>query len=169
MKISPRLKSGTFLVLGLLVIFGGGWFIYRAAIPPTWLRDFGSEIAMRAKPDPNAPPPEDTRQVTPRVVIPHPYICFANVVKDPAWTKLVFVSTEQALKDQPVLAQATWPRGLFEKFADELERDPRYQLVALVNGNTVVDAQLFYTFWAKLDQVISPKAIRPRTQFFWPK
>ena len=166
MKISPRLKSGTFLVLGLLVIFGGGWFIYRAAIPPTWLRDFGSEIAMRAKPDPNAPPPEDTRQVTPRVVIPHPYICFANVVKDPAWTKLVFVSTEQALKDQPVLAQATWPRGLFEKFADELERDPRYQLVALVNGNTVVDAQLFYTFWAKLDQVIKPEGYTPENAIF---
>ena len=155
--MSPRAKSGTLLVLGLILVFGVGWFIYRAAIPPTWLRDFGAEIALRATPDPNAPPPEDTRQETPRVVPTHRYICVANVVKEPAWTKLVFVPADQALRDQPVLAQATWPPGLFDKFANELERDPRYQLVALVDGNTVVDAQLFYTFWAKLDNVVRPE------------
>ncbi len=157
MTFSPRAKSGTWLVIGLFLIFGLGWFIYRAAIPPTWLRDFGVEIALRAKPDPNAPPPEDTRMETPRGLAADPYICFANVVKDPAWTKLFFVSADQPLRDQPALAQATWPPGLFEKFAGELERDPRYQLVALVDNNAVVDAQLFYTFWTKLDAVVRPE------------
>ena len=164
--ISPRAKSGTLLVLGLLLVFGVGWFIYRAAIPPTWLRAFGAEIALRAKPDPNAPLPEDTRQETPRGLATHAYICFANVVKDPAWTKLVFVTADQALRDQPILAQATWPAGLFDKFAGELDHDPRYQLVALVDNNTVVDAQLFYTFWAKLDAVARPEGYSPGDAIF---
>ncbi len=166
MKISPRLKSGTLLVIGLFLIFGLGWFVYRVAIPPTWLRDFGAEIALRATPDPNAPPPGDTRMETPRGLATSPYICFATAVKEPAWTKLVFVSADQPLRDQPILAQAIWPEGLLDKFAGELERDPRYQLVALVNDNTVVDAQLFYTFWAKLDNVTRPEGYSPAEAIF---
>ncbi len=164
--MSPRLKSGTVLIIGLVTIFVVGWFIYRAAIPPTWLRDFGAEIALRATPDPAAPLPEDSRQETPRGLAPHPYICVANVVKDPAWDKLVFISTDLPLRDQPILAQATWPKGLFERFAGELERDNRYQLVALVKDNVVVDAQLFYTFWAQLDAVVRPEGYSPANAVF---
>ncbi len=166
MKFSPRLKSGTLLVIGLCLIFGLGWFVYRVTIPPKWLRNVGAEIALRAKPDPNAPPPDDTRQQTPRTVVAQPYICFGNVVTEPAWTKIVFVSADQALRDQPVLAQAKWPDGVFDKFAGELERDQRYQLVALVKDNAVVDAHLFYTFWAKLDAVATPEGYSPENAIF---
>jgi len=166
MPLSPRFKSGTYLVIGFVLVFGLGWFVYRAAIPPTWLREFGAEIALRAKPDPNAPPPADTRQEKPHVVAPHPYICVANVVKEPAWDKLVIVPADQPLSDQPILSQATWPKGVFDKFAGELDRDSRYQLVALVKDNAVIDAQLFYTFWAKMDQVAKPEGYSPAEAIF---
>jgi hypothetical protein len=162
---AKRLRSGSLLVLGLIAVFAVGWFVYRVTIPPAWLRDFGSEIALRATPDPNAGPPEDARMETPRGLADHPYICAANAIHVP-WDRLVFVESGQELRTQPALADAKWPPGLLDRFADELKRDERYQLVALVKDNAVVDAQLFYTFWAKLDAVATDDGYSPASAIF---
>ena len=151
-----RAPSGTAFVLGFIAVFVAGWFAYRTTIPPTWLRDFGSEIAFRATPDPLAPPPNDTRQATPRGLARNPYICLAHVIHLP-WDRFVAVTERDGLLRHPVLSQVKWPRQSLEDMAQRLSGDARYQLVVLLQGDRVVGAHLFYTFWAELDAISRPE------------
>ncbi len=152
LKLFSRIPSGTALVLGLIVVFVAGWFAYRTTIPPTWLRQFASEIAFRATPDPFAPPPADVRQATPRGLAKAPYICLANVIDLP-WDRFVAVTERANLLRHPVLSLAKWPRQSLEDVALQLGRDARYQFVVLLQGDTVIAVHLFYTFWAELDAI----------------
>jgi hypothetical protein len=149
-------RTGTRVVLGLGLFILIGWFAYRPYIPPAWLHDLSADIALRAEADPNPPLPEDSRQETPRGLADKPYICVANVVEGP-WDRIFAVTAKQDLRSHPVLAEAVWPERSLEDTAAELARDERYQVFVLVKDNTVMDAQLFYTFWGKLDDIARPE------------
>ncbi|MSO73489.1 MAG: hypothetical protein EXQ84_07820 [Rhodospirillaceae bacterium] len=149
-------SSGTAMVLGLGLVFGVGWFLYRPYIPPGWLRDFGADIALRAAADPDPPPPTDTRQVTPRGLADSPYICVAKVVHEP-WDRLVVVAAGQEVRAHPILSGARWPSAGLENLAAQMARDDRYQLLVLLKDNAVLDAQLFYTFWGILEGIARPE------------
>src|ERR1700756_5770973 len=120
-----KMRSGPVLVLALAAILIGGWFIYRSLIPPRWLHNFAADIALRATPDPNAPPPTDTREATPRGLASHPYICFANLVPFP-WDRVVFVSADQDPRTAAGLQGVTWTNKDLERYGKLMATDDRY-------------------------------------------
>ena len=158
-------STGTALVLGLGLVFAIGWFVYRPLIPPVWLHDFAADIALRAAVDPEAPPPEDTRQATPRGLADSPYICVAKVVRVP-WDRLVAVAAGQDVRAHPILSKSRWAGKDFENISAQMARDNRYQLLVLLKDDSVVDAQLFYTFWGSLEGVSRPEGFRPEEAIF---
>jgi hypothetical protein len=159
------IKSGTLLIIGAGLVLLLGWFAYQPYIPPTWLHDLAEDISLRAAVDPNAAPPEDMRQATPRGLADSPYICPAKIIDIP-WDHLYVVTASQDLRKHPVLAQASWLEQKFNDMADTLTRDKRYQLVVLVKDNAVTDAQLFYTFWAELDAIARPEGFNRASAVF---
>ena len=149
-------SSGTLLILGVGLVLLVGWFAYQPYIPPIWLHDLSADIALRASADPDAAPPEDMRQASPRGLADSPYICVANTVHIP-WDHMFVVTASQDLRTHSALAQVIWPHHDFEEMADQLKRDKRYQLLVMTKDNAVVDAQLFYTFWGNLEQIARPE------------
>ncbi len=142
-------RTGTLLVLGFGFVLIAGWFLYKPYIPAVWMHDFAQDIALRAAIDPNAKLPEDARQASPRGLADSPYICVTKTVRLP-WDRLVVVGSGGDLGADLVLSGAVWPKDNMNALAAELKRDARYQLVVLLKDNTVVDAQLFFTFWGDL-------------------
>ena len=162
-----RLSNGTWAVLTFIAVFVFGWLVYREGIPPTWLRDFAAEIALRATPDPNAPVPEDSRQVTPRGLADSPYICAANVIPL-AWDTFVVVTNADQARAQPALTAARWS-GMWQSAQDlavELEHDKRYQAIVLLKDGKVVGAELFFTFWADLKGIARLEGYGPADAVF---
>lgn len=164
---SPRklFSSGSLLIIGFGVFLVGGWYAYRQFIPPVWLHDFGADIALRAEADPNAALPEDSRQSSPRGLANSPYICVAKIVPQP-WDRLIAVAASQDPRAVPALSQAKWSEGALEDLATRMSKDPRYQLLVLLKGGTVVDAQMFYIFWATLDGIARPEGFTPEQAIF---
>lgn len=158
-------KSGTLLVLGIGLVLLVGWFAYQPYIPPIWLHDLASDISLRAAVDPDAPGPEDMRQATPHDPAVSPYICVAKV-SHITWDHLYVVTSSQDLENHPALSQATWPHHDLDDMAAELKRDKRYQLLVMVKDNTVVDAELFYTFWGNLDAISQPEGFNREDAIF---
>ncbi|MDX2142813.1 MAG: hypothetical protein SFV19_05635 [Rhodospirillaceae bacterium] len=165
---APWWRSGKLVVLGLALALIVGWFFYRATVPPPWMRAFGEEIATRAAADPEAPLPEDTREATPRGPVDNPLICFARAAKLP-WDRVVFVTHAQAktgLADHPTLGGEAWAEAARTAAATQLAADDRYQLIVLMNAGSVVDRQLFYTFWGDLSALARPEGFTPETAIF---
>jgi hypothetical protein len=160
-----KLRSGTILVVVLIAVLTGGWLVYRHLIPPRWLHNFAVEIALRATPDPNAPPPEDVRQATPRGLASHPYICMRAVVPF-AWNRLIIVPSGGDPRDNGILRNAEWPDKGLTRFAALLSHDPRYQLIVLLQDGRVVGDDLFFTFWADLSALGQPDGYTPETAIF---
>jgi hypothetical protein len=160
-----KLRSGTVVVLLLAAVLAGGWLLYRHLIPPAWMHNFVADIALRATPDPNAPPPMDTRQATPRGLASHPYICFADLVPFP-WDRVVFLSADLDPRTAPALLNATWPNNDLARFAKLMQDDDRYQLVVLLKGDHVIADEPFFTFWADLSQLNRPEGFVPETAVF---
>ncbi len=158
-------STGTALVVGFVLLFVFGWFVYRPYIPPAWLRDFAADIAFRAAADPDPPPPTDTRQATPRGLADSPYICVAKVVDEP-WDRFVAVAGGQDVRSHPILSGARWLSFSHEDLAAQMARDNRYQLLVLLKDNAVLDAQLFYTFWGTLDGIARPEGFTPDEAIF---
>ena len=149
---SPVLRSGTLLVIGFVVFLLVGWFFYQETIPPSWLYQFSEAVALRASPDPSPREPEDFRQTSPRTEVNNPYICVGDVL-NLAWDRLFIITPEQDLRVHPVLSQSNWPDQPLDYYVDLLARDYRYQLIVLLGGNNVVDAQLYFTFWGDLSSL----------------
>jgi len=161
-----KISNGTILVLILGAVLVGGWFFYRGVIPPLWLRHFASDIALRGTPDPNAPPPRDTRQATPRDQADHPYICFRDAVPF-AWDRLVVLPPHGDLGTFPALHGVTWPDDAArESHAAHMSEDARYQLLILVKDGAVVAAEPFFTFQADLSALGRGEGFTPETAVF---
>lgn len=162
---APWWRSGKIVVLGIAVALVIGWFFYRQTVPPAWLHDFGADIALRASADPDAAPPVDAREETPRGLADNPLICMKNLVQTP-WDRVVFVTFAQAktLDAHPTLSNARWS-GLAAA-QRQLGADDRYQLVVLLNANAVIDSQVFFTFWADLSGLARSEGFTPETAIF---
>ncbi len=160
-------QSGKSVVLGIAAVMLVGWYFYRQTVPPTWLHDFGADIALRAAADPNPALPEDARQATPRGLTDNPYICLSKLIPQP-WDRVVFVTHEQgkALSAHSALGDARWRVSSLADAQKRLIADDRYQLVVLMNGDDVRDAQLFYTFWADLSGLARPEGYGPANAIF---
>jgi hypothetical protein len=152
----PLIKTGSLLVIGFGVFLLLGWFLYRPYIPQVWLHDLAADISYRAAVDPNAPPPEDMREATPRQEANSPYICVSKIVRVP-WDRFVVVTRDQDPRTNPALASAAWAGGSVAEMADQLTRDERYQYIVLLNEGMVADAQLFFTFWGDLSALARPQ------------
>jgi hypothetical protein len=158
-------RSGTLLIIGLGAFLLFGWNFYRQTLPVAWLYDFSEAIALHAAPDPNPPEPEDIRQVSPRPPVEDPYICVGRVIDLP-WDKLFVVTSEQDLQSHAVLSDAVWQEQSLQHYVDLLVRDDRYQLIVLVQGRDVLDAQLYFTFWGDLTALAQPEGFsRARAVF----
>ena len=160
-----KASSGTVVVLGLVGAFVAGWFIYRPYIPPAWLRSFAEEISYRATPDPFALPPADTREAKPRVVPDHPYICFARMVPF-AWDRLIVVPSGHDPRLVAQISDAAWPAGSLDDVAARMARDPRYQLIVLLQDKHIVAQAFFYGFWGNLSALAIEGGFTPTTAVF---
>ncbi|TAL03140.1 MAG: hypothetical protein EPO08_04980 [Rhodospirillaceae bacterium] len=160
-----KLRSGTVVVLGIAAFMAAGWLLYRDFIPATWLRNFAADIALRASPDPTAPPPADTREATPRGLAANPYICLRKLVPFD-WDRLVVVPSKGDLRTAPGLQGVVWPDDAPTRYPARMADDPRYQLIVLVKGDQVVADELFYTFWADLSALAGPDGFTPETAIF---
>ncbi len=149
-------RSGTLLIIGFGIFLLVGWVFYRQTLPPTWLYDFSEAVALHTSPDPSPPEPEDIRQVAPPVSVDDPYICVGNVI-DLAWDHIFAVTSGKNLQTHPVLSQSIWPDLPLAHYADLMARDERYQLLVLADANTIVDAQLYFTFWGDLSPISRPE------------
>ncbi len=158
-------STGTAVVVGIATVLLVGWFFYRPMIPPVWLHDFAADIALRAAVDSNAPLPADAREATPTGLADSPYICAAKIIQKP-WDRFVAVTSDENLRSHPVLTSAIWPKNDLDAVAAEMARDDRYQLLVLLKDNTVVDAQIFFTFWANLEGVARPEGYTPEQAIF---
>lgn len=166
-ETKPRLSNGTWAVLTFIAVFVFGWLVYRQGIPPAWLRDFAADIALRAEADPDAPLPEDSRQVTPRGLADTPYICAANVIPL-SWDRLVVATTADEARMNAILSNASWT-GAWDSagdLANELARDSRYQAVVLLKDGKVQAAELFFTFWADLKDLARPEGFSANEAIF---
>lgn len=150
-----RISSGTIFVVALGVCMFLGWVLYQPFLPARWLHDFAGEIAARAKPDPTPPAPEDVRQVQRRDPPDHPFICAANVIQMP-WDRMIVVTAAEDVAAHPLLMHASWGSLSRDDVAARMRKDQRYQLIVLLEGDTVVDAQLFFTFWGDLSAIARP-------------
>ena len=150
-----QLRSGHFVVLGLAASMALGWVFYRSFVPAAWLHDFAADIALRTAPDPDAPPPRDTREATPRGLADHPYICLAHLAPF-RWDRLVVVPSRADLREQPRLKTVAWTDDEPNKYWRRMKADPRYQLIVLLDGERVVANELFYTFWGDLSALARP-------------
>ena len=162
-----RMSNGSWAVLTFIAVFVFGWLVYRDGIPPTWLRDFAAEIALRATADSAAPLPEDSRQATPRGLADSPYICAANIMPL-AWDKMVVVTTPEEALAQSDLASAAW-QGTWnsaEDLGNQLASDKRYQAIVLLKDGKVQAAELFFTFWADLKALARPEGFAPTDAIF---
>lgn len=161
------LGTGTLLVLALGLVILAGWFIYRPFIPPAWLHSLASDIALRAAVDAQGPPPEeiDVREATPRGLAASPYICAAKAIAVP-WDRLVVVGTGEDPRARDVLKNATWSARSLDEVSATMGRDPRYQLIVLLKDNTVVDAQMFFTFWGDLSGIARSEGFTPAEAVF---
>lgn len=145
-------RSGTLLIIGIGAFLLVGWIFYRQTLPAAWLYDFSEAIALHAAPDPNPREPEDIRQVSPRVPVEDPYICVGDVIDLP-WNKMFVVTAERDLQTHPILSSAVWKEPTLQHYVDLMDRDDRYQLIVLVQGRDVLDAQLYFTFWGDLTSI----------------
>jgi|GEM_PF-2980432 len=164
---TPWWRSGKIVVVGILAALTVGWWFYRQTVPPTWLRAFAADIALRASADPNPVEIEDAREASPRGLADNPYICLSRLVPPP-WDRIVFVTHEQGktLRAHPVLGDAKWASTSATDAQNRLTADDRYQLVVLMNGDQVRDAQLFFTFWADLSGLARPEGFAPENAIF---
>jgi hypothetical protein len=164
---TPWWQSGkvviVFIALGLAIAS----YFYAKTVPPTWLHDFGADIALRAVADPNATEPEDSREASPRGLTDNPLICATRLIPQP-WERIVFVTHEQGktLNQHPVLGKAQWVDNSIGSLQSQLMADDRYQLVVLMNGDQVRDAQMFFTFWADLSGLARPEGFTPDEAIF---
>lgn len=161
----PFISSGTLVILSIGMVLLIGWFAYQPYIPPMWLHDLSADIALRAEADPNPALPEDARQASPRGLADSPYICVAKVVHK-SWDHIYAVTPGQDLRSHPALSAAVWPKKDLDATVAEMARDKRYQLLVLTKDNTVVDAQLFYTFWGNLDAIARPEGFSSAEAIF---
>jgi hypothetical protein len=160
-------STGTLLVIAFGLVILVGWFVYRPFIPPAWMHSFASDIALRASVEPDAPLPDDVdvREVTPRGLAASPYICAARAIDLP-WDRLVIVGTGQDPRARDVLRNAAWGDKSLDEVSDTLGRDARYQLIVLLKDNAVIDAQMFYTFWADLSGIARAEGFAPAEAVF---
>jgi hypothetical protein len=161
--LKPR--NGTVLILAFIAILAGGWGFYRHFIPPTWLRNFAADIALRAAADPNAPPPRDTREATPRGLADHPYICLRKLIPFP-WDRFVVVPSGGDPRTTPALLDAAWSGNTAAKAAKRMAKDRRYQMVVLIKDGRVIAHEYFYTFWGDLSALARPEGFGPDTAVF---
>lgn len=155
-KPRRRITSGTAFVLGLAVCAVVGWLVYQPYLPVAWLHSFSGEIAARATPDPEPPPAEDVRQAQKRETPEHPFICATDVIRV-AWDRMVVVTSADDILTHPLLADAAWGALSRDDMAKQMKADHRYQLIVLMNGGAVVDAQLFFTFWGDISALARPE------------
>lgn len=158
-------RSGKGVILFIIAGMAIGGYLYMEAVPPSWLRAFGAEIALRAAADPQAALPEDTREASPRGQADNPLICLANIAHQP-WDHVVFVTHDQGnkLSEHPVLGKAVWPDR--EGRQSQLAADDRYQLVVLLKDGEVVNDEVFFTFWADLSDLARPEGFGPDGAIF---
>jgi len=160
-----KLRNGTILVLALLAILAGGWTLYRHYIPATWLRNFAADIALRAAPDPNAAPPRDTREATPRGLTDQPYICLRKLVPF-AWDRFVVVPSGGDPRTAAALLDMQWSDDAAIDMARHMAADPRYQMVALIKDKHVIAHEYFFTFWGDLSALGREDGFGPETAVF---
>jgi hypothetical protein len=164
---TPWWQSGKVVIIFIALGLAVASYFYAKTVPPTWLHDFGADIALRALADPNAAEPEDSREATPRGLADNPLICVARVIPQP-WDRIVFVTHEQGktLSQHVVLGKARWVDDSIDSLQAQLAADDRYQLVVLMNGDQVRDAQMFFTFWADLSGLARPEGFAPDDAIF---
>ncbi|MEQ9449222.1 MAG: hypothetical protein RLN70_10010, partial [Rhodospirillaceae bacterium] len=63
------------------------------------------------------------------------------------------LTSESDLRAHPVLSAARWPGEGHGAHADLLASDERYQMLVLLRGDEVLDAQLYFTFWGDLSRI----------------
>ncbi|MSO97889.1 MAG: hypothetical protein EXR11_06690 [Rhodospirillaceae bacterium] len=163
----PLWRSGKAVVFVITAVLVFGSYFYEKTVPPAWLRAFAADMALRAAADPNPPLPEDTRQASPRGLADNSLICMVNAMSWP-WDRVVFVTHAQgkSLSTHPVLATAKWTNSTLADTQTLLSADDRYQLIVLLQGNAVLDSQIFYTFWADLSALAQPEGFGRENAIF---
>lgn len=152
-SVGERIGKGLFLV-SFLAIAVAGWLAYNATMAQDWLRQFAEELNTRAtitgefqsqsafptlrnRPDPDSP-----------------YICFSRVASFD-WDRLYVIPSGGPV---PVLLDSLmWPEETVADINQRLSGDPRYQIIAFVAGERVVEYGYYYTIWGDLSSVATPQ------------
>ena len=124
-----------------------GWLVYDAMMAPSWMRQFGLDMAARAT-IVGAPSDQTAFSTMKGRAAPQsPYICFTDSAAF-EWDRVYFVSSGGPLV--PPLADLNWLGEDLSAMNDRLASDERYQLIAFQRDNQVVEFSYYFKIWADL-------------------
>lgn len=140
--------SAVAIVSGIAV-----WLAYDAMMAPSWMREFGLDIAARAKIV--AVSNEETAFSTMkgRVEPDSPYVCFSKVA-DFDWDRVYFVASGGPLSEQ--LSALKWDEGAVAEINGRMAGDDRYQVIAFERDGMVISHDYYFTMWADLKALGQP-------------
>lgn len=130
-----------------------GWLVYDAMVAPAWLRDFGLEIAARAKIVAVSKDQTAFSTMEGRAEPDSPYICFSQVAEFD-WDRVYVVPSGGAFSE--TLAALDWANVSISEIKSRMVDDPRYQVIAFEHGGVVVEHDYYFTLWGDLSALAQP-------------
>lgn len=130
-----------------------GWMIYDAMMAPAWMRDFGLDIAARAKIVAVSGDATAFSTMKGRVEPDSPYVCFANLANF-EWDRVYFVPSGGPVPDH--VSALAWDEGAVAEVNDRMAGDERYQVIAFESNGVVVAHDYYFTMWADLTALARP-------------
>lgn len=147
-------RQGKVWMSAVAVVTGiAGWMVYDAMMAPSWMRDFGLDIAARAEIVAINQQETAFSTMQGRAEPESPYICFSNSAKF-EWDRVYFVQSGGPVPGS--IAGFEWQDGVVADINRRMAEDSRYQLIAFERGGTVVEHEYYFTMWADLTEIARP-------------
>lgn len=147
-------RQGKVWMSAVAVVTGiAGWMVYDAMMAPGWMRDFGLEVAAKAKIVATNQDQTAFSTMQGRVEPTSQYICLARVA-DFSWDRVHVIPSGGTLSG-PVL-DLEWSGGNIDEILARMADDDRYQLFVFEQAGRVVEYEYYFTMWADLSALARP-------------
>lgn len=151
------LTPSQLVILGIFLVSAlAGWFAYDAMMAPRWMRDFGLDMAARAKIVSTPSQITAFSTLKGRPDPDNPYICLRNVTSFD-WDRVYFVGSGGQVADR--LSLLDWDGEDLFTLNSRMKNDSRYQLIAFEHDGRVIEHGFYYTLWADLSRLADPKGL----------
>lgn len=130
-----------------------GWLVYDAMMAPSWMRDFGLDVAARAKVVAVNADQTAFSTMNGRAEPDSPHICFSRSA-DFDWDRVYFVSSGGPVAAN--LAALEWRDGSVPEINARMASDDRYQVIAFERDGVVISHDYYFSMWADVTALGRP-------------